>query len=489
MKMSVLFLTLMASLLPAGWAQQRDRLAELNPVCRNWAVTYTSVAPDGSLWMATHCGEIYLADNIHSSWKIIRKGALGGFSDETFENIVALDRKTAVIVGLMWGDYFKRTTTGGRLWEKVKYVSKRGEWFHSVWRHGNEYIWTGSQDGYLAFSADGGCTFTALCDTAFDHKMGIDDIYMVSADSGWIAGKGLYSTSDNWHTYHRWPTPGGKGVVRVRQWKDLLIVKQVGKTYYTTTKGDVGWRRTPLTMQEFVVDNDSGVMWALDEDGQVVIMEDIDRWKPMGVSALAIIGIHKGRVYCRVNEGVMRMGTDGVVDNCPFLTAERDLDEPKRTLTYGKRLWGYDDNSVYLKDRKGWYRVARPLNIAEAIPDPDREDRIIIMNNEGLNYSIDIAGHIEPYTYRQPLTVFVAPGLQSLKIETYKTFGFHEHKESISFHCDGDRLTETSRMITKENYDPHLSNGPEKKTYPKTAEKDSGTLQLPATSVEEALLT
>ena len=487
MKRAVIFLTLMTGLLPAGWTQQRDRLAELNPVCRNWAVTHTSVAPDGSLWMATQCGEIYRAEGIHSSWEIIRKGELSGFSDETFENIVALDRKTALIVGHMWDDYFKCTTTGGRLWDKVKYVSKRGKWFHSVWRHGNEYIWTGSQDGYLAFSADGGRTFTALRDTAFDQKMGIDDIYMLSADSGWIAGKGLYSTSDNWRTYHRWPTPGGRSIVWVRQWKDLVIVRQDGKTYYTT-KGDVGWRRTPLKMKQFEVDNASGVIWALDEERQVVMMEDIDRWKALGVSALAIIGIHNGRLYCRVNEGVMRVGADGVVENCPFLTAERAIDDPKRTLTCGKRLWGYDDNSVYLKDKKGWYRVARPIYIEAATPDPDREDYIIIMNNEGLNYSIDIDGHVEPYNYQHPLTAFVAPGLHTLRIETYKTLGFREQKESISFHRDGERLTETSRTITNENYDPHLSNGPEKKTYPKSAEKDSDTRQLPAASVEEALI-
>ncbi len=92
-------------------AQQRDRLGELDVVCRNEIVTHTSVAPDGTLWMATECGEIYRADDIHSPWRILKEGSLGGDQGETFENIVAFDRNTAVIVGNMWPSYFKRTTT------------------------------------------------------------------------------------------------------------------------------------------------------------------------------------------------------------------------------------------------------------------------------------------------------------------------------------------------------------------------------------------
>lgn len=130
MKKAVLFLALMVALLQMGWAQQRDRLAELNVICRNEMVTHTSVAPDGTLWMATMCGEIYRADDIHSPWQILQEGEL--LSDDNFENIAAFDRNTAVVVGNMWS-YIKRTSTGGKLWNKVKYVSKRGhEWFHPI---------------------------------------------------------------------------------------------------------------------------------------------------------------------------------------------------------------------------------------------------------------------------------------------------------------------------------------------------------------------
>ena len=434
--------------------------------------------------MATHCGEIYRADDIHSPWYILKEGSLGGDMGETFENIVAFDGNTAVIVGNMWGCYFKRTTTGGRSWDKVKYVSKKGtEWFHAVWRGAGGLMWTGSQDGYMAFSDNSGRSFTKL--RSFDVKMYIDDIYMLSADSGWIASRdeGLFSTSNNWRNYHRHSTPFGKGISRIRPWKGYLIVSQGRKSYYTATD-EVRWQRTPLPLKDFEVDTATRKMWAIDDHGEVVLMEDIDQWKPMGVSALFIIGIHDGRLYCRVNEGVMRVDADGVVDDCPFLTAERALNKPEMTLKQGNLLWGCDEKSVYLRDSKGWYRVARPLNIAGLTPDPDREDRVVVLTDAGTNLSIDINGHIEPYTYQQPLAAFVKPGLKSMEITTYSTLGWNIHQETIGFLRDGSRLTETTRTTSNDNCDPRIKT----ETLPMAADKDSNTRQLPIASIEEALL-
>ena len=488
-KVFVLLLAIFATIPFESIHAQRDRLAELNVVCRNEIVTHTSVTPDGTLWMATMCGEIYRADDIHSPWQILQEGEL--LSDDNFENIAAFDRNTAVIVGNMWS-YIKRTSTGGKLWNKVKYVSKRGhEWFHPIWRGQGGELWTGSQDGYLAFSTDRGRTFTVLRDTAFDRKMGIDDIYMLSSDSGWIAGhiNGLYSTSDNWRTYHYLPTPYDKSVKRVRPWKGYLIVKQSGKSYYTKADGDGRWQPTPLTLSDCEVDNATGKLWAINGKGEIVLMEDLDKWKPMGVDAMFIIGIHDGRLYCRVNEGVMRVGADGVVDHCPFLTVERALDAPEKTFIHGNLQWGFDEKSVYLHDAEGWYRVARPLDISGATPDPDRNDRVIVQTYAGENFSVDTAGHMEPYIYTKPLADFVNPGLQSLEITTFSTLGYNVHKETISFRSDGNIMAESTRTTTEESYDPHLKDGPSTRTSPMTKEDGSDTRQQPVDSIEKALLT
>ena len=140
-------------------------------------------------------------------------------------------------------------------------------------------MWTGSQNGYLAFSTDSGRTFSVLYNTAFNDKTDIRDIYMLSADSGWIATRegGLYSTSDNWRTCHRLPTSNHKGVSCVRPWKNHLIVTQGGKSYYTAIGGDGRWQSTPLALRDFEVDSATGMLWALNDNKEVVLMEDIDR--------------------------------------------------------------------------------------------------------------------------------------------------------------------------------------------------------------------
>ena len=210
----------------------------------------------------------------------------------------------------------------------------------------------------------------------------------------------------------------------------------------------------------------------------------------MGEKALYIIGVYDSRLYCRTEEGVMRVGANGVVDLCPLLTDERPLDEPEHTLAHGKLLWGYDEKSVYILDAEGWYRVARPLNIASLTPDPDRDDRVIVMTEvsemrgeeSGKTFSVDTAGNVAPYTYRQPLAAFVKPGLQSLEITTYKTFGYNRYKETIGYRRRGDVLMETSRYADEDSYDAHF-------IEPPRLDYDTAKRPLPVTSIEQALLT
>ncbi|MBR4229988.1 MAG: hypothetical protein IKR83_04685, partial [Bacteroidales bacterium] len=87
------------------------------------------------------------------------------------------------------------------------------------------------------------------------------------------------------------------------------------------------------------------------------------------------------------------------------------------------------------------------LGIREMNPDPDRVDRIVILCYDNQNYSVDTAGHIEPYTYRQPLSHFVGSGLQSVKIKTFVGGCFHYDEQHITYTRDGDRLRETENTV------------------------------------------
>lgn len=479
------FLLALALLLLAtvAQAQQRDRRVDLTIECGRSA----SVAPDGSIWICTMCGEVYKADSIGASWRTLMKKK-DVWSHIHLDCVVPFDRNTAVTMGFK--EYLLRTSTGDTVWERIPYKSLKGqEWFHPGWRGAGGRMWAGSQDGLLLFSADSGRTFTTLRDTAFERKQGIDDIYMLSADSGWIAGHGnrIYSTTDNWRTVRRWATPLDQKlytvtdphdqywVNRVRTWnatdrerantfrQNYLLVHEAYWSFITPLGDTLHWQRTPFNLQDdFEVDTATGCLWARDSVGHMVVFFSPQRWKTFNLQAMQIAGIHQGRAYCLTAWGIVAIDTAGRMDTCGFYTEERTLEEafaerekeyeaygytPHRGFTHSGHQWRYDYNSVYLKDEKGWYRVAKPLGIREMHADPDREDRVVILRSDGMNYSIDTAGRIEPYTYRQPLARFIESGLQSVEIQTYVGGCFHFNEQRITYTRNGDRLRETENTV------------------------------------------
>lgn len=452
-------------------AQQRDRRVDLEVECGRKA----SVAPDGSIWICTMCGDVYKADGIGTSWRTLMKKK-DIWSDIHLECVVPFDRNTAVTMGFK--EYLLRTSTGDTVWERIPYESmKRQEWFHPGWRGEGGRMWAGSQDGLLLFSADSGRTFTTLRDTAFERKQGIDDIYMLSADSGWIAGHGnrIYSTTDNWRTVRRWATPLDQKlytvtnphdqywVTCVRSWQNHLLVHEAYWSFITPLGDTLHWQRTPFNLQnDFEVDTATGCLWARDSVGHMVVFFSPQRWKTFDLQAMQIAGIHQGRAYCLTAWGVVAIDTAGRMDTCGFYTEERTLEEafaerekeyetygftPHRGFTHSGHQWRYDYNSVYLKDEKGWYRIAKPLGISEMHPDPDREDRIVILRYNGKNYSVDTAGRIEPYVYRQPLARFLKGGLKEMTINTYKGGCFHYEGHAIAYKRKGDLLCESKNNV------------------------------------------
>ncbi len=464
-------------------AQQRDRRVDLTIECGRSA----SVAPDGSIWICTKCGDVYKADGIGTSWRTLMKKK-DIWSDIHLECVVPFDRNIAVTMGFK--EYLLRTSTGDTVWERIPYKSQKGqEWFHPGWHGEGGRMWAGSQDGLLLFSADSGHTFTTLRDTAFERKQGIDDIYMLSADSGWIAGHGnrIYSTTDNWRTVRRWATPLDQKlysvtdphdqywVNRVRTWnatdrertntfrQNLLLVHEAYWSFITPMGEKLHWQRTPFNLQpDFEVDTAAGHLWARDSMDHVAVFFSPQRWKTFDLQAEQIAGIHQGRAYCLTEWGIVAIDTAGRMDTCGFYTEEKTLDEvfDEKTAKYGKyaaeylptfshggRLWRTDGTSIYLQDALGWYRVAKPLVVWEMHPDPDREDRVVILRGDDMNYSVDTAGRHGPYTYRQPLARFLESGLQSVEIQTYVGGCFHYEEQTIAYTRNGDRLRETENTV------------------------------------------
>lgn len=460
------FLLIMTVMMLSGIvvAQQRDRMVDLYVQCYRKA----SLAADGSIWLCTRCGYLYRANGIHSPWRTMVQPPKDDWYYFEFENVAPINRNVAVGVGNHLNSNVLRIN--GTLWnDTVPSGSPRkwGEWFHPAWCGKDGRVWAGSQDGLLTFSADSGRTFTALRDSAFERKMGVDDIYMISADSGWIAchGNRIYSTSDNWRSVRHWPTPLDQKlyvvtdphdqywVNRVRTWKGYLVADEAFMSFYTPLGDTLHWQHTPQPIHDFEVDTAADVLWALDDSGYVVRYEDIDRWQryPLRVPWLRcqtqIVGIFEGKSYWLTDIGVVAIGADGRMDTCPFLTDERPIDEPGLTLGHGSRLWGTDGVSVFLLDSQGWYRVCRPGRVQSLTPDPDREDRVVFLGNEDEIFCVDTAGRVEPYIYRQPLGAFVKEGINSLEIKTYSSGCYHYDENVVRYSRQGERLVETYNSV------------------------------------------
>ncbi len=490
MKKTILIIALLLATVAQG--QQRDRRVDLTISC-GYRIDLSTT---GRLWIATRCGEVFTADSIGATWRTAIKDEdpmhIGG---ATLERIAAFGDDIAVAAGYMHGgDYVLRTTTGGAVWDTVQ-VDKKLVWVHGFCYHADGRMWmaaaSGRQYECMAYSTDRGQSFTTLKPPFADpndDEGGVEELYMVTADSGFAGtyGGSIYSTSDNWRTAHRWLNPIEQGLMekdiysdswvnRIRPWRGWLIATLSQGTFCTPMGSSPKWQTLPWATYE--VDTVSGNLWAVSDSGQLLYLTDMEHRKVMaeGLSFPFddIIGTLGGCVYLSTLEGVVRVSPDGRADTCGFYTEEKTLDEvfDEKTAKYGKyaaeylptfshggRLWRTDGTSIYLQDVLGWYRVAKPLVVWEMHPDPDREDRVVILRGDDKNYSIDTAGRIEPYTYSQPLARFLESGLQSVEIQTYVGGCFHYEKQTIAYTRNGDLLRETENTVENKRHT--------KRTYP-----------------------
>ncbi len=248
-------------------AQQRDRRADLNISCY---LDY-AVSPSGRLWIATRCGMIYTADNIHSTWRTVKSND-DDLSGKHYERVAPVDEKTAVVAGFLSPgyNYVVRTTSSGMWWDTVTF-DKRDHWVHGMYYDESGRIWMssalGRSRGAIIYSDDKGASFKVLNNKIPDNS-GVDFITMVDADSG-MAGtyyNQILTTSDNWKTINLMPTPMDQlmaddkegrreiWVTRIQPWNHIVIASQGGESYYTD-KNKIEWKKTPFAIRDYMLDD------------------------------------------------------------------------------------------------------------------------------------------------------------------------------------------------------------------------------------------
>lgn len=483
MKKTILIIALLLATVAQG--QQRDRRMDLHISC-GYRIDLSTT---GRLWIGTRCGDIFTADSIGATWRTAIKDEdpmhIGG---ATLERIAAFGDDIAVAAGYMHGgDYVLRTTTGGAVWDTVQ-VDTNLVWVHGFCYHADGRMWMAAASGReykcMAYSTDRGQSFTTLMPPFADpndDEGGVEELYMVTADSGFAGtyGGSIYSTSDNWRTAHRWANPIEQGLMekdiysdswvnRIRPWHGWLIATLSQSTFCTPMGSTPKWQTLPWATYE--VDTVSGNLWAISDSGQLLYLTDMNHHRlVLDRVDGSIIGTLGGSIYLSTLKGVVRVSPDGRTDTCGFYTEEKTISEmfDEKMAKYGKyaaeflptfshggRLWRTDGTSIYLQDALGWYRVAKPLGIREMHADPDREDRVVILRGDGMNYSVDTAGHIEPYTYSQPLARFLESGLQSVKIQTGESGCFHYERHIVSYTREGNLLRETENTVDSTPHTP-----------------------------------
>lgn len=480
MKKTILIIALLLAAVAQG--QQRDRRVDLTISC-GYRIDLSTT---GRLWIGTRCGDIFTADSIGATWRTAIKDEdpmhIGGAS---LERIAAFGDDIAVAAGYMDGEgYVLRTTTGGAVWDTVQ-VDTNLVWVHGFCYHADGRMWmaaaSGRQYECMAYSTDRGQSFTTLKPPFADpndDEGGVEELYMVTADSGFAGtyGGSIYSTSDNWRTAHQWANPIEQGLMeeknrvswvnRIRPWRGWLIATLSQSTFCTPMGSSPKWQTLPWATYE--VDTVSGNLWAISDSGQLLYLTDMNHHRlVLDRVDGSIIGTLGGSIYLRTLKGVVRVSPDGRADTCGFYTEEKTISEMfdekiaehgkyaaeyLPTFSHGDRLWRTDGTSIYLQDALGWYRVAKPLGIREMHADPDREDRVVILRGDGMNYSIDTAGRIEPYTYRQPLARFLESGLQSAEIQTYVGGCYHFDEHRITYTRNGDLLRETENTVENKRH-------------------------------------
>ena len=485
MKKIVLLLTIMGTLMQVGWAQQRDRRADLKIQCGY----HIDVSSTGQLWIADRCGHIWVADSIGATWRTALRPADKDFiAGMTFERVAAFGFQTAVAAGyLQPGGFVYRTTDGGYHWDTLS-VDPDLVWVHGFCYHPDGKLWMASASGCnfqsFSYSEDEGRTFTSLKPTFVsptNGEDGIEELFMTNATNGFAGtfGNGLYYTEDNWRTIKQLETPLDQNLLekinyqdtwinRIRHWKQWLIVTESGTTAYTEFSTELHWQTLPLPVASYEVDPVLDKLWGITENGQLVLMEDMEHWQVVKDGCqfvYSICGTHNGQVYLRTPDGVVLVAPDGRTDTCGFFTTERTLEEDfdalfekyakygnnfeeiLPTISHGGRLWRTDGNSIYLQDAEGWYRLAKPLNIKEMMPDFDHNDRVIILRYDEKSYSVDTFGRVKPYIYQNPTATFVQSGLESVTINTYNGGCFHYKNHMVSYTRQGKLLREEKNTV------------------------------------------
>jgi hypothetical protein len=306
--MRTLILYLILILSTTGFAQN-------NPTIYG-RVNKLSIGPDQSIWLTTSTGNIYQAPNLDSNWTIILEtNPETGYKTASphMDRILFFNNDTAIVYGYLTKSFYEekknkiyRTTNGGKSWKWIEF-GKGDHWIRDGQSFKDGTCWIASNKGYFYISKDYGKTWTQtpkMFDRVKEAYMRGPDIYSFHYLNNNVAiaankNNQLAISSNNFEKFKRISTPldnnlfekqyksyylNGSGrkyiknmlISKVRIFSDYYFVLQNGELYYSV-QDNIEWKKYPIDIFGFEIDESSGRMYAVTKELKVVeIKKDLN---------------------------------------------------------------------------------------------------------------------------------------------------------------------------------------------------------------------
>lgn len=354
----------------------------------NGRVIEISVSPTGRIWLPTYLGNLYYTDAPDSLWhrkslsckKTVTKDDYLGLYKPELVRINFFNKDTAILTGYIHNDstlsrhggYF-RTTDGGRNWELMDFGGDA--WMYATASDKEGHAWMGTSGKTIYYSDDFGKHFIPLKVTEMQGDR-IYAIWMRDARNGVIGTRSneVLLTGDNWQTVRKIPTPLDQGKVAIQDewrdddrlnkvmlWKDYILVKQLGKTFFTR-EDTIDWQPLPNRVYDFAIDEESGRLWAVGHNRHLFIFDSPTQSRLLTEDSLPEYYPIDLKVSGGMGYMVMSDNTVYVADSnglrCVYSYTKGPIERPYLTAK-GKNLsCGVEEKHLYIKEKKSrhWYR-------------------------------------------------------------------------------------------------------------------------------------
>lgn len=470
MKKNSIFFILFCSFLLVS-AQDLDRRARINPYGN---IREISVSPDHKIWLVSLMGETYYTENIDSLWhkgplteKIKSNNPLDHF---TFDRVNFFNKDIAIITGEIQSDRedlfgtnsIYRTADGGKTWKLTKIGEYR--FMETSFIDSLGYGWLTTFDNFIFYTDNFGKKWKKI-QIPSKSTFRISSLFMINHQKGFIStyDNELIYTEDNWKTSKRIETPldqnkfkikniyHHKDINKVIVWNSLLIIKQNESVFYTALDS-ISWKRFPIPIYRYVLDNGTQELYVLTDDHKVLIFKSLDQFEVISENQITFpirdmkVVNHSLFLFSR-NLDIYQINRNQFLKTSCF-TTDYKIPDPNFIELGENIMWGYTDNHLYITDKNGeWYRE-RIMDFSIHEIHLINDSVVLLWDGNKNNYMYDLHNHsiklFEPY---EPLNEFLKFPIKQVIITSFASGSAHYLQDKVIYTIDKDTLLKTRSWI------------------------------------------